>query len=148
MVYQLNMQTITLTQRSRLIVRFPVAGTAARFWSITAAVRRPRIRTVCLSGSVTWSLALTTCRAGPVPDAGTQLESPARACRRHRHPDPRERGRQPVPLPVTDPETVKNRLHLDLTSSAQISGRPGQPGGNQFCVIRPKETLTPVRVAR
>ena len=69
-------------------------------------------------------------------------------------------------MPVTAPETVKNRVHLDLTSSAtdrdQEIGRLialgarraglGQTGaeswtvladpeGNEFCV-RPKETLT------
>ena len=69
-------------------------------------------------------------------------------------------------LPVTDPKTVKNRVHLDLTSSAadrdQETGRllaPGarragigqtgaeswtvvaDPEGNEFCVVRPKETL-------
>jgi predicted enzyme related to lactoylglutathione lyase len=70
-------------------------------------------------------------------------------------------------MPVTDPKTVKNRVHLDLTSSAadrdQEIGRllalgarrvdVGQTGaeswivladpeGNEFCVVRPKETLT------
>jgi hypothetical protein len=70
-------------------------------------------------------------------------------------------------MPVTDPKTVKNRVHLDLTSSAQdreqeierllalgarraSSGQTGteswtvlaDPEGDEFCVIRPKETLT------
>jgi predicted enzyme related to lactoylglutathione lyase len=70
-------------------------------------------------------------------------------------------------MPVTDAKTVKNRLHLDLTSSAQDRdqeierllalgarrvniGQTGteswtvlaDPEGNEFCVIRPKETLT------
>jgi predicted enzyme related to lactoylglutathione lyase len=70
-------------------------------------------------------------------------------------------------MPVTDQKTVKNRLHLDLTSSAQDReqeierllalgarraevGQTGaeswtvlaDPEGNEFCVIRPKETLT------
>ena len=70
-------------------------------------------------------------------------------------------------MPVTDPKTVKNRVHLDLTSSAadrdQEIGRLitlgarrvdiGQTGteswtvladpeGNEFCVVRPKQTLT------
>jgi predicted enzyme related to lactoylglutathione lyase len=70
-------------------------------------------------------------------------------------------------MPVTDPKTVKNRVHLDLTSSAQDRdqeierllalgarradiGQTGaeswtvlaDPEGNEFCVIRPKETLT------
>ena len=70
-------------------------------------------------------------------------------------------------MPVTDPKTVKNRVHLDLTTSAQDRdqeigrllalgarrvdvGQTGaeswtvlaDPEGNEFCVIRPKETLT------
>jgi predicted enzyme related to lactoylglutathione lyase len=69
-------------------------------------------------------------------------------------------------MPVTDPKTVKNRLHLDLTTGAQDRdqeierllalgarrvdiGQTGavswtvlaDPEGNEFCVIRPKETL-------
>ena len=69
-------------------------------------------------------------------------------------------------LPVADPKTVKNRVHLDLTSSAadrnqEIDrllalgarrvdiGQTGaeswtvlaDPEGNEFCVVRPKETL-------
>ena len=69
-------------------------------------------------------------------------------------------------MPVTDPETVKNRGHLDLTSSAADRdqetdrllalgarragiGQTGaeswtvlaDPEGNEFCVVRPKETL-------
>ena len=69
-------------------------------------------------------------------------------------------------MPVTDPKTVKNRVHLDLTSSAAdrdqeidrlVSlgarradiGQTGQeswtvladPEGNEFCVVRSKETL-------
>jgi hypothetical protein len=70
-------------------------------------------------------------------------------------------------MPVTDPKTVKNRVHLDLTSSAKDRDQEierllalgarrvdiGQtsteswsvladPKGNEFCVIRPKKTLT------
>ncbi|MFE6891242.1 VOC family protein [Streptomyces sp. NPDC057694] len=70
-------------------------------------------------------------------------------------------------MPVTGPKTVKNRLHLDLTSAAEdradeierllaLGARPadvGQrgdeswtvladPEGNEFCVVRPKRTLT------
>jgi predicted enzyme related to lactoylglutathione lyase len=70
-------------------------------------------------------------------------------------------------MPAADPKAVKNRLHLDLTSSAQDRdqeierllalgarragiGQTGagswtvlaDPEGNEFCVIRPKETLT------
>ncbi len=69
-------------------------------------------------------------------------------------------------MPVTDPKTVKNRVHLDLTTTAQDRdqeierllalgarragiGQTGEeswtvladPEGNEFCVIRPKETL-------
>ncbi|MEU6846785.1 VOC family protein [Streptomyces sp. NPDC046716] len=69
-------------------------------------------------------------------------------------------------MPVSDPKTVKNRLHLDLTSAAgdraeEIErllalgarradvGQRGDeswtvladPEGNEFCVVRPKETL-------
>ena len=69
-------------------------------------------------------------------------------------------------MPVTDPKTVKNRVHIDLTTSAadrdQEIGRLlalgarrvdiGQSGaeswtvladpeGNEFCIVRPKETL-------
>jgi predicted enzyme related to lactoylglutathione lyase len=69
-------------------------------------------------------------------------------------------------MPVTDQKTVKNRVHLDLTTSAadrdaEIGrllalgarrvdiGQTGQeswtvladPEGNEFCVVRPKETL-------
>jgi len=69
-------------------------------------------------------------------------------------------------MPVTDAKTVKNRVHLDLTTSAadrdaEIGrllalgarrvdiGQTGQeswtvladPEGNEFCVVRPKDTL-------
>jgi predicted enzyme related to lactoylglutathione lyase len=69
-------------------------------------------------------------------------------------------------MPVTDPKAVKNRVHLDLTCSVQDRdqeierllalgarragiGQTGaeswtvlaDPEGNEFCVIRPKETL-------
>jgi predicted enzyme related to lactoylglutathione lyase len=69
-------------------------------------------------------------------------------------------------MPTTNPKTVKNRVHLDLTSSAadrdeEITrllalgarrvdiGQTGteswtvlaDPEGNEFCVVRPKETL-------
>jgi len=69
-------------------------------------------------------------------------------------------------MPVTDAKTVKNRVHLDLTSSAadrdqEIDrllalgarragiGQTGaeswtvlaDPAGNELCVVRPKETL-------
>jgi predicted enzyme related to lactoylglutathione lyase len=70
-------------------------------------------------------------------------------------------------MPVSDVKTVKNRVHLDLTTSAAdrdaeierllaLGARPvdiGQTGqeswtvladpeGNEFCVVRPKDTLT------
>jgi predicted enzyme related to lactoylglutathione lyase len=69
-------------------------------------------------------------------------------------------------MPVTAPKTVKNRLHLDLTTGAadrdaEIArllalgarhadvGQTGDeswtvladPEGNEFCVVRPKSTL-------
>ncbi len=69
-------------------------------------------------------------------------------------------------MPVTDVKTVKNRVHLDLTTSAadrdaEIGrllalgarrvdiGQTGaeswvvlaDPVGNEFCVVRPKQTL-------
>jgi predicted enzyme related to lactoylglutathione lyase len=69
-------------------------------------------------------------------------------------------------MPVTEPRTVKNRLHLDLTTGAEDRdaeiariiglgarnvdiGQTGEeswvvladPEGNEFCVIRPKQTL-------
>jgi hypothetical protein len=69
-------------------------------------------------------------------------------------------------MPVTEPKMVKNRVHLDLTTSAvdrdqEIDrllalgarrvdvGQAGaeswtvlaDPKGNEFCVVRPKETL-------
>jgi predicted enzyme related to lactoylglutathione lyase len=70
-------------------------------------------------------------------------------------------------MPVTDRKGVKNRLHLDLTTSAEDRdaeiarlltlgarradiGQTGNeswtvladPEGNEFCVVRPKRTLT------
>ena len=69
-------------------------------------------------------------------------------------------------MPVTDPKTLKNRVHLDLTTSAtdrdqEIDrllalgarrvdiGQTGaeswvvlaDPEGNEFCVVRPKDSL-------
>jgi hypothetical protein len=69
-------------------------------------------------------------------------------------------------MPVTDVKTVKNRVHLDLTSGAEDRqaeierllalgarrvdvGQTGaeswtvlaDPEGNEFCVIRPKKSL-------
>ena len=74
-------------------------------------------------------------------------------------------------MPVTDSKTAKNRVHLDLTSSAgdraqEIDrvlalgsrrvdiGQTGaeswtvlaDPEGNEFCVVRPKETLIRLRL--
>jgi predicted enzyme related to lactoylglutathione lyase len=70
-------------------------------------------------------------------------------------------------MPVTDAKTVKNRVHLDVTTGADDRadeierllapgarrvdvGQTGaeswtvlaDPEGNEFCVIRPKKTLT------
>ena len=69
-------------------------------------------------------------------------------------------------MPVPDAKTVKNRLHLDLTTAAEDRdaeiarllalgarrvdvGQTGEeswtvladPEGNEFCVVRPKATL-------
>jgi predicted enzyme related to lactoylglutathione lyase len=69
-------------------------------------------------------------------------------------------------MPVTDRKTVKNRVHLDITTASHDRdqeidrllalgarrvdiGQTGEeswtvladPEGNEFCVIRPKETL-------
>jgi predicted enzyme related to lactoylglutathione lyase len=69
-------------------------------------------------------------------------------------------------MPAAEPKTVKNRVHLDITTSAEDRdaeierllalgarrvdiGQTGQeswtvladPEGNEFCVIRPKATL-------
>ena len=69
-------------------------------------------------------------------------------------------------MPVSDPKTVKNRVHLDITTEAGDRdavierllalgarrvdvGQTGEeswtvladPEGNEFCVIRPKATL-------
>ncbi|WP_329037011.1 VOC family protein [Streptomyces sp. NBC_01725] len=71
-----------------------------------------------------------------------------------------------MPVPATERKTVKNRLHLDLTTSAEDReaeidrlialgarrvdvGQSGEeswtvladPEGNEFCVVRPKATL-------
>ena len=76
-------------------------------------------------------------------------------------------GPRTVVNKVPEPKTVKNRVHLDLTSSAadrdqEIArlitlgarrvdiGQTGteswtvlaDPEGNEFCVVRPKRTLT------
>jgi Glyoxalase-like domain len=127
----------------------------------------PRILPACPSGSTTSWLTLTTCPAwhgsghrrlaGRFSPSGrneivigTDENAPAGMCF----------------MPVTDPKTVKNRVHLDLTSSAADrdqeidrllalgARRPGigqtgaeswtvlaDPEGNEFCVVRPKETL-------
>jgi predicted enzyme related to lactoylglutathione lyase len=70
-------------------------------------------------------------------------------------------------MPVTEVKIVKNRVHIDITTSAEDRdaeierlielgarradiGQTGKeswtvladPEGNEFCVIRPKETLT------
>ena len=80
------------------------------------------------------------------------------------HPD-RGRSRPLLLLEVPEAKEVKNRIHLDLRPEDQAyeverleemgarrvsvgqSGQEGwvvlaDPEGNEFCVIRPKETLT------
>jgi hypothetical protein len=120
MVCQLNIQTIPLTRRSHLIVGFPVAGTAAWVWSVTGAVRRPRIRTVCLSGSIASSLTLTICLGWP--RFRTQAPGWKVLCEREGGIviGTYEHGSVGMCfMPVTGPKTRKNHLHLHLTSSAQ-----------------------------
>ena len=126
----------------------------------------PRILPACLSDSATSSLTLTICGLArfwtPAPGwkvlsereneivIGTDESAPVGICF----------------MPVTDPKTVKNRVHLDLTTSAADrdqeidrllalgarradTGQAGaeswtvlaDPEGNVFCVVRPKETL-------
>ena len=127
----------------------------------------PRILPACPSDSTTSSLTLTICPAWPGSGRrrlawkvlserenevviGTDENAPVGMCF----------------MPVTDPKTVKNRVHVDLTSSAadrdqEIDrllalgarrvdiGQTGaeswtvlaNPEGNEFCVVRPKETL-------
>ena len=132
----------------------------------------PRILATCPSGSTTSSSTPTICPAWPrfwtqalgwkvlserenEIVIGTDENAPVGICF----------------MPVTDPKTVKNRVHLDLTSSAadrdqEIDGLLalgarradiGQTGaeswtvladpeGNEFCVVRPKETAHPLRL--
>jgi hypothetical protein len=127
----------------------------------------PRILPACPPDSATSWLTLTICPAWPGSGRralgwtvlselaneiviGTGENAPAGLCF----------------MPVTDPKTVKNRVHLDLTSSAAARdqeidrllalgarragiGQTGaeswtvlaDPEGNEFCVVRPKETL-------
>jgi hypothetical protein len=126
----------------------------------------PRILSASLCDSTTSSSMLTICPAWPGSGRrrlagrcfraeneiviGTDENAPVGMCF----------------MPVADPKTVKNRVHLDLTSSAadrdqEIArllalgehrvdiGQTGReswtvladPEGNEFCVVRPKETL-------
>jgi predicted enzyme related to lactoylglutathione lyase len=125
----------------------------------------PRMLAARPSGFTTSSLTLTTCPARfwtqalgwKVPSGreneiviGTDENAPVGMC----------------VMPVTDPKAVKNRVHLDLTSSAAdrdqeidrllalgarrvdigLTGAESwtvlaDPEGNEFCVVRPKETL-------
>jgi hypothetical protein len=104
-------------------------------------------------------LTLTTAWAGPVLDACTRLEGRFRREREIVLGTDENAPSGMCFMPVTDPKTVKNRLHPDLTSSAhdreqQIErllalGTPGQhradraesgtlladPEGNEFCAF-------------
>src|SRR6266571_1317553 len=134
----------------------PLCGRGGRFAGCSPAC--PRILTACLSDSITSLSTLTTCLGWNVLSErereiviGTDENAPVGMCF----------------MPVSDRKTVKNRMHLDLTSSAQDRdqeierllalgarrvdiGQTGaeswtvlaDPEGNEFCVIRPKETLT------
>ena len=48
-------------------------------------------------------------------------------------------------MPVTDPKTVKNRVHLDLTSSAQVSRPVDYSSSTGY---RPMRSLHPTRTPR
>jgi len=143
MVYQLNIQTIPLTRRSHLIVRFPVAGAAAWVWSITAAVRRPRIRTACLAGSITSSLTLTTCPGWP--GSGRRHPAGRSLCARAGEIVAGTIRTRP-PACALCRSRIRRRSRTACTSTwpaaRRVLGRPGQPRGSQFCAIRPKETLS------
>jgi len=120
------------------------------------------------SNSTTLSLTLTTCPAWPgtVLDAGTWPEGSVRAENEIVIGTDENAPAGICFMPVTDPKTVRNRGHLDLTASAadrdQEIGRLlalgarridisqtgaeswtvlADPEGNEFCVVRPKETL-------
>jgi hypothetical protein len=84
----------------------------------------PRILTACLSDSITPSLTLTICRG--LARFWTQalgLEGSLGAGARDRHRDGQKRARRNVLHAGHRSPTVKNRAHLDLTSSAQDRGQ-------------------------
>jgi hypothetical protein len=116
----------------------------------------PRILTASLSDFITSSLTHATCRGWP--GSGTQALGWKILSEREREIVIGTDEHAPVGMcfmPVTDPKTVKNRVHLDLTSSAQdrdqeierllalgarrvTSGRPAQGPGPFWPT--PKET--------
>ena len=99
---------------------------------------RPGIRTACLSGSITSSLTLTTCPGWP--GSGRRAPGPKVLCAREGEIVTGTRENAAVGLglmPVTDPKTVNNRLHLDQASRA-VLGRPGQPQGKPVLRDTPK----------
>jgi hypothetical protein len=120
------------------------AGTAARAWPVTAAVRRPRIRRPCLPGSVTSPPPLTT---GPGrPGSGRRhpaRRSPARG-RARPHRDPPERGRRPAPHPGHRSEGRPGTARTPARPAApRVPGRPGQPPGKPVLRDTPEGNAHP-----
>ena len=127
----------------------------------------PPILWTCLSDCITSWLTLTICPAWP---GSGRRRWAGRLCAERENEIVIGTGEN-APfgmcfMPVTDPETVQNRVHLDLTGSAadrdqEIDrllalgarragiGQTGaeswtvlaDPEGNEFCVVRPRETL-------
>ena len=155
----------------RLAVQHPIGPTylnATQPGGFAGAMRGPRILAACLSTFITSSLT-----AHDLPGLArfwTQALGWKILSQQEREIVIGTDENAPVGMcfmPVTDPKTVKNRVHLDLTTSAQDRdqeierllalgarrvdiGQTGaeswtvlaDPEGNEFCVIRPKETLT------
>ena len=68
---------------------------------------------------------------------------PVRACGRDRRRDHQNAAAGLCLMPVTDPKTVKNRLHLDLTSSAQGPGPSGPTPGKPVLRDTPEGNAQP-----
>ena len=126
MVYQLNIQTIPLTRRSHLIVRFPVA----------MLLHGSGLSLLPSGHTDSMPVRLHHIVADPHDLPGlawlrTQVPGPKVLCAREGEIVTGTRENAAVGLclmPVTDPKTVSNRLHLDQASRA-VLGRPGQPQG-------------------
>ena len=121
----------------------PVVAGAGGFPGCSPA--RLRVQAACLRDSITSSLTLTTCPGWP----GSERRRPAGrfspgVSARSSPGLTRTRPAGVCFMLVTDPKTVKNRVHLDLTSSVQDRDQEIERllalGARR--VIRPKETLT------